>query len=288
MADDTSDFQLCPDPSTLSLEPLLNIPAPRSVVTCIARRGAGKSFLFSSWLYHQLRDPKRMYNKGNVIVFTSSGRLSNDFSYLSPENVRPFSEQTFTSVMRLQQRRITLLKKRAERSNTSCTLPPLLVCLDDPQGMSHRSTDGGKGAFHSNAVSFAYTCGRHLKLQLWCSIQNPTSLLSTAARSQTTHLVMASLSQEQLRACYKLIDGVASFQQFARMIASLKPYCFLLFDTTRPAGERFQYIRASGFNDGRWKVRIAQPPSSKKGKQNTKDKETHAANAKCSVAQHEP
>ena len=113
MADDTSDFQLCPDPSTLTLEPLLHIPAPRSVVTCIARRGAGKSYLFSSWLYHQLRDPKRMYNKGNVIVFTSSGRLSNDFSYLSPENVRPFSEQTFTSVMRLQQRRITLLKKRA-------------------------------------------------------------------------------------------------------------------------------------------------------------------------------
>jgi hypothetical protein len=116
-------------------------------------------------------------------------------------------------------------------------------------------------------------------LQLWANVQNPTCLLSTAARSQTTHLVMASLSQEQLRACYKLIDGVATFQQFARMIASLKPYCFLLFDTTRPAGDRFQYIRAGGFNDGRWKVRISAPPA-KKRKPTTKDKDADAAKPK--------
>jgi hypothetical protein len=188
--------------------------------------------------------------------------------------------------MRLQQRRITLLKKRAERSKTSCTLPPLLVCLDDPQGMSHRGSDGGKGAFHSNAVDFAFTVGRHLKLQLWANVQNPTCLLSTAARSQTTHLVMASLSQEQLRACYKLIDGVASFSQFARMIASLREHCFLLFDSTRPAGDRFKYIRAKGYNDGKWKVRIKAPPT-KKRKPTTKDKDADAANPKQSVIRHE-
>jgi hypothetical protein len=96
---------------------------------------------------------------------------------------------------------------------------------------------------------------------------------------------MSSLSQEQLRACYKLIDGVASFQQFARMSASLTPYCFLLVDTTRPAGDRFQYIRAGGFNDGKFKVRIAPPPN-KKGKATAKDKDKNA-DTKSSVTRHE-
>ena len=211
-----------------------------------------------------MKDRSRMLNRGNVIVFTSSGRLSGDFSYLDDNNVRPFSEETLVSVIRLQQRRIELLKRRSERSGNKVMLPPLLICLDDPQSYSHRSTDGGKSAFHSKAVEFLYTVGRHYRISLYCNIQHSTSLLNVACRNQTTHLLMSSMSTESLRACYKLIDGVASFQQFARMVASLHEHCFLLFDTTRPAGQRFRYVRAPGY--GKFLVRIAAPPSSKKAK----------------------
>ena len=63
------------------------------------------------------------------------------------------------------------------------------------------------------------------------------------------------------------------------MIALLHEHCFLFFDTTRLVGDRFQYVRAGGFNDGKWKVRIAAPPN-KKGKQIAKDKDADAAKPK--------
>ena len=270
MADQT---MLCPDPESLSIQPLLNIRAPDSCVTVIARRGYGKSYLFSSWLYHQMKDTKRSFNQGNVIIFSSTGRLSNQFSFLSKENCRPFSEKTLVSVLKLQQRKKAMIISRADRrykatgKRESVTFSPLIIGLDDVQSMTGRATDGTKGSFHSDAINFAMTCGRHLGVVLFQCIQSPKSLSSVVARSQTTHLCMAGLSAEQLKVCYTLTDGTVDFKTFSRMVASCGRHCFLLFDTTKPHGERFCYIKAPPFSQ--FQLRIKPHPSSK---QSTKKK----------------
>jgi energy-coupling factor transporter ATP-binding protein EcfA2 len=253
------------------MDPLLNIRCPDSVITCIGRRGSGKSSLFNAWLYAMITNKQRYLNKGNIVVFTSTGRLSNNFSYLPRENVKMWDENVFLSLLKLQARKIELLKRRADRSGRPVTLSPLCICLDDVQQSSNAK---GKQSFYSKALEFAYTCGRHLKIMLWCNVQNPTTILQPCSRNQTTHLVISgAVSSEQLRACYRLIDGVSSFKQFASAVASLPRHCFLVFDTTKPAGERFQFVKAQHINP-KFLVRIAPPPQSKNKKKQKKDKDT--------------
>ena len=237
---------------------ILNIPLP-SAVCVVARRNTGKSFLICSWIYEQLKRGRLL--KQNIIVFTSTS-FNDQYDFLPAQNVRPYSETLVKKIIQFQKRRLLLLKKRSDRSGVPVQIPGICLVLDDVQTYSGRASDGSKGHFLSECLKFLFTTGRHLKIQLWCATQATKTLISPACRSNCDVLAMSSLTTEQMRACYQLISDV-TFPEFKRMIDNLPCHVFAVYNTYKPPGERWGFVKATGYAGGKFLIKFDKPAANK-------------------------
>ena len=251
------------------MDALINIKLP-STILCVAKRNQGKSFLIQSLLYEWLK--RGRLKSHNIIVMSSTAATNGEYDFLPSENIRyGYDEDLLKQVITWQKRRLALLKKRATAANVQINLPAILCLMDDCL-----SASGKKGHTFSPTLKYLFCQGRHFKISIIFCSQLSKVIASPTIKAQSDHILVSQLSAEQLKAVHAVTSG-KTMREFQSMIAGLENHNFMLYDTLQTSGDRWSMVRATGFNDGKFRVVFANQKKKKsikasEGEEGTKGK----------------
>jgi hypothetical protein len=184
----------------------------------ISKRNSGKTHILQN-LCKRLLESGRLA-KSNIVLMSSTASISGDWSFLPDSNKRfAYDEEVLKKLLVWQRRRITLLKKRADRSKTSVVLPSLVLVLDDILGTGGNRQKGSGNKHHAFSETLRWLAcqGRHFKITVLFAVQSPAAVQSTVIRGNADFVLLGQLSVEQQQAAFKLVTG-RTYAQFKQMV----------------------------------------------------------------------
>ena len=230
----------------------------------VSKRNSGKTWLLQT-LCRRLLESGRMDN-GNIILMSSTASISGDWDFLPESNRRfAYDENILRKLLVWQRRRITLIKKRSDRSGTKVTLPSLLLVLDDILGSGGGSKGGPKHHAFSETLRWIACQGRHYKITCLFAVQSPQVVQSQVIRGNADYVLLGQLSAEQQTAAFRIVTG-RSWPQFKQMVAENENYGFWLYNTLQKSGDRWTQIRADDDFDPKFRLTFKNHTSKKGSK----------------------
>lgn len=228
------------------MDALINIKLSCTLL-CVGKRNQGKSFLIQSLLYEWLK--RGRLKSHNIIVMSSTAATNGEYDWLPKENIRyGYDEDLLKKVISWQKRRLALLKKRATAANVQINLPGIMIVMDDIL-----SASGKKGHMFSPTLKYLFCQSRHFKISIIFCSQLSKVIASPTIKAQSDYILVSQLSAEQLKAVHAVTSG-RTMKEFQTMIAQLEDHHFMLYDTLKTSGDRWSTVRATGFNDGKFRV----------------------------------
>jgi hypothetical protein len=217
-------------------------------VTCIAKRNQGKSFCVQSLVYNWLKSGR--LKSHNIILFSSTSATNGEYDWLPPENRRyGYDETLLKQVIQWQKRRILLLQKKARTANVKVTMPGILLIIDDVL-----TSSGKNNHVFSPTLKYLFCQSRHFYISIIFCSQLAKVIASPTIKSQSDYILISQLSAEQLKAVYSVTSGFKNVREFQSRVASLEDHTFLLYDTLKTKGDRWSEVRATGFNEGKFRL----------------------------------
>ena len=220
----------------------------------ISKRNSGKTHILQN-LCKRLLESGRLA-KANIVLMSSTASISGDWSFLPDSKKRfAYDEEVLKKLLVWQRRRITLLKKRADRSKTSVVLPSLVLVLDDILGTGGNRQKGSGNKHHAFSETLRWLAcqGRHFKITVLFAVQSPAVVQSTVIRGNADFVLLGQLSVEQQAAAFRLVTG-RTYAQFKQMVSENDNYGFWLYNTLRPSGDRWTQVRAEEDFDPRFRL----------------------------------
>ena len=224
------------DGSSFGMDPILNAKLSATFLLC-SRRNSGKSTFLSSLVYGWLKMGR--FRSQNVIVFSATCSMNDEYSWLPPENVRHgWDEVLVRKLIQFQRRRILLKKKQATRANVSVHLPGLLLILDDIVGQR------GIDVAHSPVLKWLMCSGRHAKISVAIASQLSRVICNPTVRSQSDYVLTSSLSADQLDSVWRITSG-KSWREFKDDVSALEDYTWIMYDSVVAKGNRWYTMKAA-------------------------------------------
>ena len=233
--------------SATTMDALTDIKLPSTVLVC-AKRNQGKSYMVQSLVYNWLKSGRM--NSHNIILFSSTSATNDEYSWLPPENRRyGYDEVLLKQVIQWQKRRILLMKKKATTANVKVTLKGILIIIDDVL-----TSSGKNNHVFSPTLKYLFCQSRHFAISIVFCSQLAKVIASPTIKSQSDYILVSQLSAEQLKAVYYVTSGFKNVREFQSRVASLEDHTFLLYDTLKTKGDRWSEVRATGFNEGKFRL----------------------------------
>ena len=205
------------------MDEFINIPK-KGVVVIVSKRGTGKTNLVREYILANIKNGS--LRRHNIIVWSGTAATSQDFDFLPPNSVRKFDSGLLMKIIRWNNRRIELFKKRSNRTGTKCQMVGVLHIFDDVL------TEQGASIMQSAPVRWLIAQGRHSYQSAMFAVQHPKGLISPILRGNADYILMSKLNQEQLRVCFQLVSFDGSFSQFRTMMNGIQLYSFKMYSSS--------------------------------------------------------
>jgi len=158
------------------------------------------------------------------------------------------------------------MKKKATTANVKVTLSGILLIIDDVL-----TSSGKNNHVFSPTLKYLFCMSRHFGISIIFCSQLAKVIASPTIKSQSDYILISQLSAEQLKAIYQVTSGFQNLREMQQRVAKLENHTFLLYDTIKQRGDRWSEVRATGFNNGKFRIIHKQHGKAKKKKDEKKE-----------------
>jgi len=210
------------NPSDYTVKPVNDIAdkLPKYFTLSVAsKRNSGKSYIVRELIQLLMREKKVQM----VVVMSGTAHLNDDYDFLPPKLVMPFSESILKNLWAFQMK-----KKASER-------PHILVVLDD--------TLGDQKSIRNPTLQRYFCASRHVAISVIVISQHSAVLLSPIIKGNSDQIWWSKLNRAQLEDLWLSTVNVSK-KDFVRLSEALggTHYNFMVLDNYTSSTDPLEFI----------------------------------------------